>query len=405
MNAEFFKNNRLRLRELFAGAAPIVLTANGALQRSVDSPFPFKQDGSFWYLTGISLPDIILVLDKSKEYLIIPELSRARQAFDGAIDIAALKNISGVEEALVEKEGWERLDSRLKKARNVAVLAPAPAYIEPLGIYTNPARRRLVRRIKQINPKITFLDLRAHLRQMRTIKQAEELKAIEKAVAITCESLKIIHAKFKKNNYDNEFDVELDLGREFMKRGAEGHSFAPIVAAAARGSQLHPVNNRGPIKARDSLLMDVGAEYNNYAADLTRTWSNHASKRLQAVHASVLSVQDYAFSIIKPGILLRDYEKLVEKYMGEKLKELGLIKTIDHDSVRKYYPHGTSHFLGVDVHDAGDTQRPLEPGVVLTVEPGIYIPEEGIGVRIEDDMVITGRGRKILSADLPRTLA
>ncbi|HEY5442334.1 MAG TPA: M24 family metallopeptidase, partial [Candidatus Saccharimonadales bacterium] len=128
-------------------------------------------------------------------------------------------------------------------------------------------------------------------------------------------------------------------------------------------------------------------------------------RRQQAVHAAVLDVQQFAFGLLKPGTLIAEYEKQIEQYMGEKLRELGLIKTIAHDDVRKFYPHATSHFLGLNVHDVGDYSRPLEPGAVLTVEPGIYIPAEGIGIRIEDDVLVTADGIKLLTDKLPRDLA
>jgi Xaa-Pro aminopeptidase len=153
------------------------------------------------------------------------------------------------------------------------------------------------------------------------------------------------------------------------------------------------------------LLLDVGAEVNHYAADITRTVSISApSRRQQAVFDAVLEVHAFALSLLRPGALMKENEQQIEQLMGEKLRELGLIKSIEHDEVRKYYPHATSHFLGLNVHDIGDYLRPLEPGMVLTVEPGIYIPEEAIGVRIEDDVLITADGYEILTDRLPRKL-
>jgi Xaa-Pro aminopeptidase len=170
---------------------------------------------------------------------------------------------------------------------------------------------------------------------------------------------------------------------------------------------LHNVVNTGALAADELVLVDVGAQVEQYAADITRTYSLNASpsRRQQAVHAAVLEVQAFAFGLLRPGILLKDYEQQIEHYMGEKLRELGLIKTITHDEVRHFYPHATSHFLGLNVHDVGDYERTLEPGMVLTVEPGIYIQQEGIGIRIEDDVLITEKGIKILSNKLPRDLA
>ncbi len=206
--------------------------------------------------------------------------------------------------------------------------------------------------------------------------------------------------------YQHEYELEAEISNGFRKRGAAGHSFEPIVAGGARACTLHNVANNGQFAKSDLVVIDVGAEVEHYAADITRTisLSTAPSKRQQAVYAAVLDVQAYAFGLLKPGVLLKEYELLVEHYMGEKLRELGLIKIIDHDSVRTYFPHSTSHFLGLNVHDVGDYERPLEPGNVLTVEPGIYIEGESIGVRIEDDVLITKTGIKILSDRLPRKL-
>lgn len=151
------------------------------------------------------------------------------------------------------------------------------------------------------------------------------------------------------------------------------------------------------------ILLDIGAEVEYYSSDISRTLSiNHKpTRRQRQVYEAVADVQDYAFSLVKPGISIKDMETKIEHYMGEKLRVLGLINSIDKESVRKYYPHGTSHFLGLDTHDVGFYDKPLEPGMVITVEPGIYIPEENIGVRIEDDVLLTEAGYRLLTNNLP----
>lgn len=399
---EFFQGNRQRLRELFTGTAPIVLTANGLLQKSTDSSYPFKQDSSFWYLTGIEEPNVVVVIDKNKEYLIVPELSEARIAFDGDIDIDSLIKRSGIADVLPEKEGWKRLGSRVKRAGSAAILSPGPGYVESLGMYTNPARKRLIRQLKEHNAKLELLDLRQHLGRMRMVKQPVEVAAIQKAVDATIYALNYVEKKFRTSSYGNEFEIELDLTRQFWRKGAVGHSFTPIIAAGKKGVTLHPTGNSNPVSTSDQLLVDVGAEYEQYAADISRTWMVEPNKRFEAVYSAVREVADFAMSLLKPGVILKDYEKQIEAFMGEKLRELGLIKTIEHDQVRKYFPHATSHFLGIDVHDVGDYSHPIEAGVILTVEPGIYIPEEGIGVRIEDDVLITADGCQNLSDKLKR---
>ena len=399
-SAAFFKANRARLQALFTGTAPIVLTSNGLLQRSTDTAYPFTQDGNFWYLTGIDEPNVILVIDKGKEYLIVPELSEVRQAFDGQQDSSALSIISGVEEVVSEKVGWRRLNARVKRAGSVAVLSPSTSYIEALGMFTNPARKRLIRELKRQNGALTFLDLRAHLQRMRMVKQEPELAAIKQAINVTTIALGKVQKKYQKGTYKNEFEIELELTNYFFQGGGNGHSFEPIVAAGDKACTIHPQGNHHELLEKQPLLLDVGAVVEHYAADISRSWCLEPSKRHLAVHGAVVEVADFAKSLLKPGILLKEYEQNIENFMGEKLRALGLIKNIDHESVRRYFPHATSHFLGIDVHDVGDYSLSLEKGVVLTVEPGIYIPEEGIGIRIEDDILITEKGHENLSVDL-----
>ncbi len=402
---EFFTGNRKRLRELFTGKAPIVVSANGLLQKSSDSSYQFVQDANFWYLCGIDEPDIILVLDKDKEYLIVPKRSESREAFDGAIDYDELIEKSGVELIYDYNKGWEQLESRIKKVKHIATVAVPPAYVEHFGMYTNPARASMIDRIKNTNSEIELLDISPHLSRLRMIKQPQEISAIEEAIAITIKSIRAATKPAKLSKYEHEYEIEAEISLGFRKNGARGHAFEPIVANGGNACVIHYSENSDQLSSKDLVLIDVGAEYDHYAADITRVVSlSTPTKRQQAVFDAVLDTQEYALSLLGPRVILKEYEQQVEQYMGEKLRELGLIKTIDHDSVRKYYPYYSSHFLGLNVHDNGLYDRPLESGVVITVEPGIHIPEEGIGVRLEDDVLITKNGIKNLSQKLPKRL-
>lgn len=408
-DTSFFTENRERLKQLFTGTAPIVITGNGLLQQASDEPYPFHQDRNFWYLTGLNEPSLVLVMDKGREYLIVPPREIVREQFDGAIDFEALSRISGIQTVLFEKEGWKQLESRLKKVQHVATLGANPRFVEFLGMYTNPARADLIQRIKAINPQIELLDLRNHLSRMRMVKHDSELAAIQRAIDITIDTLKDILKPKQLAKYAYEYEIEADLTRGFRRRGAKGmmgHAFTPIVASGERTCTLHNITNDAPLASGELLVLDVGAQSDFYASDVTRTvvLGERASKRQQAVYDAVLEAQEYACSLLKPGVLLRSYEKQMEEFVGEKLRELGLIKSIEREKVRFYFPHSTSHFLGLDTHDAGDYDHPLEPGVVLTVEPGIYIPDECLGVRLEDDILITPEGCKSLSDRLPKTL-
>jgi Xaa-Pro aminopeptidase len=203
------------------------------------------------------------------------------------------------------------------------------------------------------------------------------------------------------SKYEYEYQLEADISRGFRTRGASGHAFEPIVAGGVRACTLHNVANNSALAANELIVLDVGAEVEHYAADITRTVNpGSSSPRQLAVLDAVQDAQNYAAGLMKPGILLGDYEQRVEHYIGKKLQELGLIKAITSTAVRHYYPHASSHFMGLNVHDAGDYSQPLQPGMVLTVEPGIYITEEAIGVRIEDDVLITVDGARMLSNKL-----
>ena len=402
---EFFKGNRQKLRELFLGTAPIVITANGLVQKNADEKLEFSQDSNFWYLTGIDEPNLILVMDKNKEYIIVPEYSDIHDFFDGKVSYDTVKNISGIEECYSDKDGWKILNSRIKKSKHVATLAANPKFISAYGMYSNPARESLITKLKEINSSIELLDLRAHLMNLRVIKQLPEIEAIREAIGITVKTLKPIMKQKKLDTYNYEYEIEADISSGFRSKGAAKHAFTPIVGSGINSTIIHSTLNNSEIDINLPIVIDVGARFSNYSADITRTIvPGKPSKRLRNVYDAVLSAQDYALTLLKPGVILEEYEEEMEKFIGEKLRELGLIKIIDRENVRKYFPHMVSHFLGIDVHDVGDYKKPLAPNMVVTCEPGIYIPEESIGIRIEDDILITDSGCEVLSRNLPREL-
>jgi len=322
-SSDFFAGNREKLRQLFTGTAPIVVTANGLLQRGGDSSFPFQQDASFWYLTGINEPDISLVLDKGKEYLIVPGRQDARVAFDGAIDDEVLTRISGIQTILDDKEGWRQLSTRLKRAKHVATLSAAPAYIEDHGLYTNPARAQLITRMKSYNQEVEVLDLSQHLARLRCIKQSVELEAIQEAIDITLATIKEITKPTKLAKYAHEYEIEADVSRGFRSRGARGHAFDPIVASGIRACTLHNVANNGQLAADELLVLDIGAEVDQYAADITRTVSlGTPTKRQQAVYDAVLEVQEWLKNRCPPSILPKN---LPAKWPSGKFRQNGAV--------------------------------------------------------------------------------
>lgn len=398
----FFSNNRRRLGEQ-AGADLIVITAHGQMQRNGDNTYPFRQDSSFWYLTGIDEPDLILVLKAGEASLIVPERDYFREAFDGKIDTKVVAETSGIKKVLAQKEGWQWLRQEVRKAQKVATLFSAGSYMPWHGFYTNPARARLLKRLKRVNPKLELEDLRSALARLRMIKQAPELEATQQAIDVTIATLKDVLDR--RHSFTYEYEVEAELWYGYRKRGAEDLGFPTIAASGPKVTQIHPMDNNDPLDKKGLLLIDTGVEINHYNSDLARTMAfEKPPVRVRQVYDAVIEVRNFANDFLKPGVTLREYEKAVEACMGKQLKRLGLIQEESRETIRHYFPHATSHFLGLDTHDAGDYDAPLEPNTLLAVEPGIYIPEEGIGMRVEDNVLITEKGIKNLSDSLPRTL-
>ena len=400
--ADFFINNRQKLLQQ-TEAKLVVLSANGLLQRSADTTFPFRQDSNFWYLTGVSEPDYVLVLEQDEVFLIAPKRADHRDQWDGLIDKRAVKSISGIKQIVEHHEGWTKLDMLLKKHKKVHTITPVEAYFDHFGFYANPSKGVLLSSLAK-HRKLEQVDIRLNIARLRQIKQPEEIQAIQKAIDITAKSLKSVKRKLSK--YTNERRIVADLSRDFINASADGHAYQPIVATGGNATTIHYIKNNQDIHANDLVLLDVGAEVQGYSADITRTYSTSTpSKRQISVHKAVLSVQEQAFALLKPGIDMKKYEKTVDSIMAIELKKLGLLDDVnDKKRLKKYYPHLTSHFLGLDTHDAADYKQPLKAGMVLTVEPGIYIPDENIGVRIEDDVLVTDDGIKVLSSGLPTSL-
>jgi Xaa-Pro aminopeptidase len=402
-NQDFFINNRKKLKGIFIGTAPIVLTANGLLQQNSDNTYPFRQDSSFWYFTGINLPGALLVMDRDDEYLIVPNQSEFSEFADGIVDYQEIIDVSGIKIIFDQELGWKKLGSRLKKVKHVAILPGQGPYIESLGFYVNPARQALTEKIKSANTELKLLDISGHISRLRSIKQEPEIKAISQAIDITTDTFKVIKKNLKKYNY--EYEIEATVLSEFRRKNSVP-AYQSIIASGLNSCTLHYNTNNSKLNPRNLVLIDIGASVENYAADITRTISlnDEMSRREQQIFDAVIEVQDFAISLVKPGFSFRKYESEVEQYMGERLRSLGIIDSASSANIRKFYPHSTSHFLGLDPHDVGDYELVFEPGMVITIEPGIYVPNEEIGIRVEDDFLVTDSWVICLSRNLPSKL-
>jgi Xaa-Pro aminopeptidase len=397
---DFFIGNRTKLFADLQVINPLVIVAaHSTLQRSADTTYPFSQDRNFWYLTGCNEPDVVCVMTADEAYFILPQDNQTRDIFDGAISTTALGEISGIQTVYSAREGWSRLKTMLAKQHDVFTCLPSSSYVSHYGLCTNPSRRRLLEKLRRLQPKLDVQDLRPYCAKHRMIKQPAEIAALREAVRITTESLDALRRSSSLETITSEMMLEAAITYEFRSRGAAGHGYTPIVASGKNATTLHYVDNASSLNDGDCVVVDVGAEVENYSADITRVLKKTPlTARQQAVLDAVIDVQRYGCSLLKPGVRMRDFETKIAERMGQRLVGLGLLaQPNDRAGIRRYYPHATSHFLGLDVHDAGDYAVPLQAGMVLTCEPGIYIPEEGIGMRIEDDILITSTGNENLS--------
>jgi Xaa-Pro aminopeptidase len=263
----------------------------------------------------------------------------------------------------------------------------------------NPAQRELSAFLKHRFNSVQSCE--RHIYTLRAIKQPEEIECIKKAIKVTIDAFNQMRGEASKYKY--EYEAEARLSYDFRRHGTSGHAYAPIVGDEHNACTLHYVANNDKLKKRSLLLVDAGASYNHYAADITRTYAiGEPTARQKAVHAAVKKVQTTCIKAIQPGLSLGEFQSIAERATRAALEELGLYE--DEDSVSRYFPHAIGHGLGLDVHDHFGTYDSLQPGMVVTVEPGIYIHEEGIGVRIEDDILVTEDGcinlSRALSTDL-----
>lgn len=402
MQIAFFSNNRQSLSQTLNGGV-VVLSAYAQMQRGNDMAFAFEQEANFWWLTGIDYPDWWVIIDgtRGKSWLVAPKISESHQIFDGSLSAAAAKAISGVDAVLSNDEAQDLLRDLSKKHSVVHALGEQP-HAEHFDFVMNPAIKSMREHVGRLFA--TVQDCRKQLAVLRAIKQPDEITAIKSAIAVTIDGFERVKSKLASTNY--EYEIEAEFNYHFRTHGADGHAYDPIVAGGKNACTLHYIANSDKLKKRQLVLLDIGARHGGYAADITRTYAyGEPTKRQIDVHAAVQLAQQEIITLIQPNLSVEQYQRDVDRIMSNALMSIGLMRDIDDtENYHKYFPHAISHGLGIDVHDSLGSPKYLEPGMVLTVEPGIYIPEEGIGVRIEDDILVTSSGNvnmtKRLSTDL-----
>ncbi|KXS37119.1 MAG: Xaa-Pro aminopeptidase [Halomonadaceae bacterium T82-2] len=419
---------RVRRETLMRGlptASAVLMPAASLVTRSNDSEYPFRQNSDFHYLTGFPEPDALLVLlpgrAEGESVLFCLDKDPTQEAWTGIrIGAEAATQRFGVDQAFANAEREERLEALLDGRETLYLPLDDPEAVA----LAEDVRRALKARARRgaVAPR-ALEDISVRLHEQRLIKSDAELALMHHAARISARAH--VRAMQAARPGRHEYQLQAELEHEFLWQGAAGPAYGTIVGGGANACVLHYVENAAPLAADTLVLIDAGAEFEGYAGDITRTFpvSGRFSDAQRAVYEVVLAAQERAVAAVRPGATLVEIHQGVVRDLTRGLIELGLLTgdleaRIEDGSYRRFYLHSTSHWLGLDVHDVGDYRvdgepRPLAPGMVLTVEPGLYIPADddipealrGIGIRIEDDVAVTASGHEVLTADVPKRVA
>lgn len=413
-SSSLFKKNRSRFIEQLLPGSIAIFPANDHMPLNADGHHRWKQSSDLFWLSGIDQEETILVLfpdcpnERMREALFLRKTNEQIAMWEGhkytKEEAAAASGID------IRNIYWvDDFDALFRPAMNLAT----HCYLnlnehDRAVIRTEYAELRWARRIMADYPLHEYHRAAPILHRLRSIKTEEELALLKEAIAIVEKGFRRL-LKFVKPGVW-EYEVEAELIHEYIRNRATGHSFEPIIASGPSACVLHYVTNNKQCMDGHLLLVDTGVEYGNYCSDLTRVIpvNGKFSPRQRDVYNAVLRVQRAAMAMLVPGNTLVNYHMEVGKCMEQELIGLGLLnadavknQNPDAPLYKKYFAHGTSHYLGLDVHDVGMRWAPFEAGMVYTCEPGIYIPEEGIGIRIENDVLITENGPVDLMAGFP----
>lgn len=408
------------------GAIAIV-QGNDVVQRSNDTHYPFRQDSDFWYLTGFDHPNATAILRTTEKG---PAFTLFVQARDKAAEIWTGYR-PGVEGAVSDYQADEAFDSDQLMSALAGLLEEADRLYYTFGRtpeldrnLTQVQEELRAQRRRGVQPVEEILDPRAILHEMRLIKSPSEMEIMRTAADISREAHQEAAFSLAPGTYEYEIEAQLDY--VFRRRGGWGPAYGSIVAGGSRATVLHYVRNDQRLADGDLVLIDAGAELQGYASDVTRTYpvNGHFEGAAREVYEVVLAAQKVGIENAKPGSNLADLHAATLRELVKGMVEIGLLRgeidqLIESEAFRRYYMHGTSHWLGLDVHDAGpymegSQPRALKEGMVFTVEPGLYVPPDdseaseafrGIGIRIEDNIAITRDGSENLTADIPKEVA
>jgi Xaa-Pro aminopeptidase len=415
LDANIFIENRKRFVKAMQPNSIAIFNSNDELPTNADQLYTFKQNSDLFWLTGIDQEDSMIILfpnnpdKKYKEVLVLVRPNEMKEKWDGKrLRIEEAKKISGIETIV-----WlDSLDAMLQvwvhHAENIYLNTnenDRKSSLVPVRDY------RYIDEMKSRYPLHNYLRAAKIMKQLRAIKTAAEVEVMKVAMEITNQTFRHL-LQFVKPGV-TEYEIEAEIWHQFLKQRATKPAYNSIIASGDNARILHYVNNNQECKDGDLILMDFGAEYGNYCADLTRTIpvNGKFTRRQKNLYNGCLHLHNYAKSILKPGISIVDYTEKVGDEATIVFQKLGLLKKTDvknedpeNRAYRKYLYHGISHHLGIDVHDIGTRLEPIQAGMVFTIEPGIYVEEEKIGIRIENNFWITKNGSIDLMNNIPITV-
>ena len=413
IDSELFIKNRKRFTELMEPNSVAVFHSNDEMPRNGDANFEFRQNSEILWLSGIDQEQSIVVLcpdhpnPARREMLFLRETNEHIAVWEGhKYTKEEARKVSGIQTVFWVQEFDAVLHNTLLFQNNIYV------NLNENDRFSNEVPYRNFRKAQELKnkyPAHNFLRAAPLMMKLRSVKLQTEIDLMQEACNITDKAFRRVLSFVKPGVM--EYEIEAEIIHEFLRNRATGFAYSPIIASGANACVLHYTDNNNQCQLGDLLLMDFGADYANYAADLSRTIpvSGKFTERQKQVYNAVLHVMKESTKMLTPGHNLNEYHKIVGNLMEVELIKLGpleeeAVKNQDPNAplYKKYFMHGTSHYIGLDVHDIGSRTEPFEAGMVFTCEPGIYIPEENIGVRIENDIVITNSGPVDLMANIPR---
>ena len=400
MENSFFIKNRKKIAEALEENSLLILFSGEAPYKSADEKYLFTPNKNFFYLTGIKAPKAIFLVAKKKgiihETIFIEKSDPVLEKWEGKLlSVEETQRYSGIENVEFVNDFKVKIDKEFieNEYSRVYLDFEHRQWDAAIKIPQNFAKDLSAR-----HPHLILENIHNKIAAKRTIKSKEEIEMIQKAIEITNRGIKSImhHSKAGVAEYLLEAHFDYILKSE----GVREHAFNAIIAAGKNATTLHYSSNNDIIEDNSLVLVDVGATYECYSGDITRTFPvngtfTHRQKQLYNI---VLKANEKVIEIIKPGVEFKKLNEMAKKILAQGCKEAGIIK--QDSELDKYYYHSVSHFLGLDTHDVGNRDQVLAAGMVITVEPGLYIAEEAIGIRIEDDVVVTEKGCQVLSADI-----